>query len=112
MTVQNFPGITRSLKGAVNPVRTTHDYTALMEYPLRVDFYPGRELCVIMHYYRRCFTDASVERMLDDYYILLKEIIENPHQRVGELMALVGSGKHKRPGAPGKRRWPWSRTGG
>jgi len=112
MTVQNFPGITRSLKGAANPVRTTHDYTALMEYPLRVDFYPGRELCVIMHYYRRCFMDVSIERMLDDYYILLKEIIENPHQRVGELMALVGSGKHTRPGTPGKRRWPWSRTGG
>jgi len=112
MTVQNFPGITRSLKGAANPVRTTHDYTALMEYPLRVDFYPGRELCVIMHYYRRCFNDTSIERMLDDFYILLKEIIENPHQRVGELMALVGSGKHRRPGAPGKRRWPWSRAGG
>jgi amino acid adenylation domain-containing protein len=111
LTVQNFPGITRSLKKAANPTRTTHDYTALMEYPLRVDFYPGRELCVIMHYYRRCFNDASIERMLDDFYILLKEILANPDQKVGELMALVGSGKHTRPGAPKKRRWPWSRTG-
>lgn len=86
VTVQNFPNVTRNLKKQDKPVRTVHDYTALMEYPLRVDVYPGREICIIFHYYRRFFDDRSIKRMIDDFKILLHRVIKYPGVTVDELL--------------------------
>jgi hypothetical protein len=53
-----------------------------MEYPLRVELFPLLELRLTMHYYRRCFTPASIEIMLTDFRTLLLSIVKNPHQLV------------------------------
>jgi aryl carrier-like protein len=89
LVVMNFPGIRQGMKESPQPTRTVHDYIAQLEYPLRVDLYPGPELCLIMHYYRRYFNDAAIEKMLDDFYTLINKIPKNLHRTIGELMELI-----------------------
>jgi len=89
LVVMNFPGIRQSMKEGSTPSRTVHEYIAQLEYPLRVDLYPGPELCLMMHYYRRYFTDTVVETMLNDFYCLIKEIFKNPHRTIGELIGTI-----------------------
>jgi amino acid adenylation domain-containing protein len=90
LVIQNYPGIRDKMKKAGGTARTVHEYYAKLEYPLRVDFYPaGPELCLIFHYYHWYFSDESIKIILDDLYHLVKEIIKNPNQTVGELIAEV-----------------------
>ena len=89
VVVQNFPDETRYLKSQSKPTRTSHQYTARMEIPLRVDVYPGREIAIIFHYYKRSFRDASIKRMLADFRILLLKFIEDPNLTVGEMKRLI-----------------------
>ena len=93
LTVQNFPGVKESIgksgRSSTGMNRRAHLYMAQMEYPLRLDLYPGTELCFIMHYYRRSFCDDSIKRMIDDFHSVLLELIENPDQTVEELMAVI-----------------------
>jgi len=89
VVVQNFPDETRYLKNQAKPTRTSHQYTARMEIPLRVDVYPGREIAIIFHYYKRSFRDASIKRMLADFRTLLLKFIEDPNLTVGEMKRLI-----------------------
>jgi len=89
LVVMNFPGIRQGMKESQDNTRTVHDYLAQLEYPLRVDFYPGNELCLIMHYYRRYFNDEAIKKMLADLYRLVNEIPRNLHRTTGELLELI-----------------------
>ncbi|UCH92335.1 MAG: amino acid adenylation domain-containing protein [Candidatus Aminicenantes bacterium] len=89
LVVMNFPGIRQGMKESQQSTRTVHDYIAQLEYPLRVDLYPGPALCLIMHYYRRYFNDAAVKKMLDDFYTLINEIPKNLHRTTKELMDTI-----------------------
>jgi len=81
LTLQNLPG-THQGPGAE---KNAESFLAQMEYPLRVDVFPGSRLGLVMSYYRRCFADETIERMLGDFEKILAGIITNPHQTVGEL---------------------------
>jgi len=84
LVVQNFPGIRAAMKNSGRPQRTVHEYIAQMEYPLRIDFYPGQELCVIMHYYHRFFTEEAISNMLGDFQELIEQMLANPGRKVAE----------------------------
>ena len=87
LVVQNFPGIRAAMKNSGRPQRTVHEYIAQMEYPLRIDFYPGQELCVIMHYYRRFFTEEAISNMLGDFQELIEQMLANPGRKVAEFLS-------------------------
>jgi hypothetical protein len=61
---------------------TGFEFRPQMEYPLRGELFPLLELRLTMHYYRRCFTPASIEIMLEDFRTLLLSLVKNPHQQV------------------------------
>ena len=90
LVLENFPGVKESKK-IDDSGRLNLEYTAQMEYPLRVEFQPGPELVLLMQYYRRHFTDCSITAMLDNMQTLLLAIIKNPDQEVSDLEKLMGS---------------------
>jgi acyl carrier protein len=62
---------------------------AQTEFPLRVDAVPGPELSLEITYYRDCFADSAITRLLEHFRTLLEAIATNSEQRLGELMFLI-----------------------
>jgi hypothetical protein len=89
--IENFPGIKENLSKALSLGKggPGFDYTAQMEYPLRVELQPSIDLGLIMQYYRRSFTPISVETMMNAFQALLTEIIKNPNRDVGDFEVLL-----------------------
>jgi aryl carrier-like protein len=79
--------------GKINPKygasRAFGLFHAKMECPLRLDIDPGVEICVALHYYRRCFSDAVIDRLLENFKTLIESIVTSPNQTVGELMQVI-----------------------
>lgn len=59
--------------------------------PLRIDVFPEQELGIGMSYYRRCFDDATIERLLKDFQAVLQSIAANPDQLLQEIMRAIGA---------------------
>ena len=78
-----FQNLWRNAEGEV--IRTAHLMHAQMEYPLRVDAFPGEEIALIMNYRRRFFTAATAERMLGHLQAVYNAMVVRPEQRVGDL---------------------------
>ncbi|HEX6288836.1 MAG TPA: condensation domain-containing protein [Herpetosiphonaceae bacterium] len=66
-----------------NPTRL---FFAQMEYPLRIDVFPGPAIVVSMSYHRPCFDDATISRMLQRFQALLDAIARGPEQRIEVLL--------------------------
>ncbi|HEX6292585.1 MAG TPA: amino acid adenylation domain-containing protein [Herpetosiphonaceae bacterium] len=73
-----------------NSSRSAETLLAQMEYPMRVDAFPGvDEIGLVMSYYRRYFDSATVQRMLHDFQAILEGMIARPEQRLGDLLRLI-----------------------
>ncbi len=61
------------------------------EHPIRMTVWPGRalmpgsEMLLVMSYYRRHFSTATIVRILKDYQAVLERMVADPEQRVGAL---------------------------
>ncbi|MGD2090342.1 MAG: amino acid adenylation domain-containing protein [Candidatus Aminicenantes bacterium] len=89
MVVQN---ITRERATDNSPSQQSRQfglYHAKMEYPLRVDLYPGIEICLVFNYYRSYFTDAVINGLMRNFQTLMESISTKPNQTLAELMKRI-----------------------
>ncbi|MBV9788615.1 MAG: hypothetical protein JOZ51_10605, partial [Chloroflexi bacterium] len=69
-----------------NSARSGETVLAQMEYPVRIDVFPGPdEIGLVMSYYRHFFDSATILRMMHDFRALLEAIAARPDRRLGEL---------------------------
>jgi len=61
-------------------------YLAQMEYPLRVDVFPGPRIGLVMSFYPRWFAAAAVEELLLALAGLLVRMAADPRVRLGTLL--------------------------
>jgi len=91
MVFENYPW-DGSLDALSDLVDITHplaqrDYqVAQFEYPLRVEVEPKASL-LIMHYYRRAFSDETVADMIGDWARMIERMSEDPGRALSELIA-------------------------
>jgi acyl-CoA synthetase (AMP-forming)/AMP-acid ligase II/ubiquinone/menaquinone biosynthesis C-methylase UbiE/acyl carrier protein len=67
-------------------------FFAKMEYPLRLDIYPGTEIEFMCNYYRRFVADKVIKGLLEDFKTLIEAAAKNPAQTSGGLMNLIQPG--------------------
>ncbi|HEY1352146.1 MAG TPA: amino acid adenylation domain-containing protein [Ktedonobacteraceae bacterium] len=71
---------------------TPQQFVARQEYPLRLDAFPGAQMELVLSYYQRCFSDATIAAMLAHLSTLLASVATNPQQRIGDLLRLLPAG--------------------
>jgi non-ribosomal peptide synthetase component F len=90
MVIQNIARATGKLKeeaaSVEGGINTFELFYAKMEYPLRLDIYPGVEIGLVFNYYRRYFSDSAIKTLLEDYRGILEGIVKNPGQGLEELL--------------------------
>ncbi|WP_394829193.1 amino acid adenylation domain-containing protein [Pendulispora albinea] len=62
IAIENLPGTKDLIPGEsfmICPVQ--------LDFPLRIEFYPGVRLALVVHYYRRYFRDDAVTRIIHDF---------------------------------------------
>jgi hypothetical protein len=64
-------------------------FFAKMEYPIRLDIYPGTKIEFMCNYYRRFVADRVIKGLLENFKTLIEAAAENPVQTPGELMNLI-----------------------
>lgn len=70
-----------------NSSRSGETVLAQMEYPLRIDAFPGPdEIGLVMSYYRRYFDNTTILRILHDFQTILEAMVARPEQRLGKLL--------------------------
>jgi aryl carrier-like protein len=69
-----------------------------MEYPLRVDVYPNKEMALVLSFYRRFFDDESVGRIMDDFGAVLERMAASRHSRVADILEVVRGANNSSPG--------------
>jgi amino acid adenylation domain-containing protein len=91
---QNLPRVVlpRKSHSSVPLYQTSHQFFAQYEYPLRLDAFPGPEMCLIMCYNRRSFDCATVTRMLSDLQTALQGLLAYSDGRLGDLMRSMHAG--------------------
>ncbi len=88
LTFENFP-IDPSLAARSERLLQATTGATQTEHVMRVTVWPLRQLTLYMSYYRRCFDDATVGRMLHDFRSLLERVAADPGQRLGSLLRQV-----------------------
>ncbi|HEY0601395.1 MAG TPA: amino acid adenylation domain-containing protein [Herpetosiphonaceae bacterium] len=88
LTFENFP-----LDPAII-ARTSRQMTSITgitqtEHPLRVTVWALNDVMLSMAYYPRCFDDATVSRMLRDIHALILAIVEQPEQRLRQVLSQI-----------------------
>jgi non-ribosomal peptide synthetase component F len=93
-------GIGKKVKGVgeiPQNSRHAHLFFAEMEYPLRVDIYMLSQLCPVFNYFRQHLADSVIKGYMENMKLLLESIIENPYQKVGDLMNQINPEKYPVP---------------
>jgi hypothetical protein len=88
LAFQNLPSFVSNSNE--NSHRLAELYLAQMEYPVRLDVFPGAELAVVLSYYPSHFHHATITRMLKDFRNALERIVENPEQKIARLVQVFG----------------------
>jgi len=88
LTFENFPIDSAIMEKGASWIQPTGSETQT-EQVLRMTIWPLRSLGVYISYYRRCFSDAAIARMLRDYQALLQGMLAQSEQSIGALLRVI-----------------------
>jgi amino acid adenylation domain-containing protein len=88
LTFENFPIDSTIMEKGASWMQPTGSETQT-EHALRVTIWPLRSLGVYISYYRRCFSDAAITRMLRDYQALIEGMLAQPEQPIDTLLRVI-----------------------
>ncbi|HEY0601691.1 MAG TPA: amino acid adenylation domain-containing protein, partial [Herpetosiphonaceae bacterium] len=89
LTFENFPINTSMVeKWSSLGVRPVTGETQT-EFPLRVAIWPFPAMLLLLSYHRHLFDRETIQRMLDNYRILLEGMAARPEQSIGDLLKLI-----------------------
>jgi non-ribosomal peptide synthetase component F len=99
VVIQNVLSASGDIRGMEkdkeNWKRNANEVFAKMEYPLRLDIFPGYEYCFLFEYHLRYLTTPAVKGLMDNFKTLIETIIENPDQTFDEWTKSVDTEKYK-----------------